>query len=153
MAEEPSHFGPRWHVDCDGFIAGRACRATFHLMSHGDCHASFHKPVVGVSVNFGILRCRSRNGCRRRWRGYGRRRRHRGRQRRWTRWNGDSDAKGQRHYRFNLRDIGFEQNGNVVRQRSAENEYGDDGHACLSERNKEALLTALFGARRRQGVG
>ena len=121
-------------------------------MSKGDCHASFHKGIIGFSVNSGFLRCRSRTGCRRRWCWYWRHRWYRGRQRRWTRWYGDSDAKWKRHYRFNVRDIAAEHNGNVVRKFAAENEYRDyrdDGHTCLSERTEEALLTALLGARRR----
>lgn len=142
-----SHFGPRWHNDCDGFTTGCACCATHRVMGKGDCHASCHKELIGFSVNFGGLRCRLRTGCRRWWcRWYGRRRRYRERQRRWTRWNGNSDAKWKRHDRFNVRDVGVEHNGNVVRPCAAENEYGDDGRACLiSQRNKEALLTALLG--------
>jgi hypothetical protein len=82
----------------------------------------------------------------------------RGRQRRWTRWYGDSDAKWKRHYRFNVQDIAAEHNGNVVRKFAAENEYRDyrdyrdDGHTWLSERTEEALLTALLGAGRRQAL-
>jgi hypothetical protein len=97
----------------------------------GDCHASFHKGPVGFSVYPGSLRCCSRTGCGRRRRRYWRHWWHCGIQRRWTRWNGDSDAERKRYYRFNVRDITVEHNGNVVRRFAAENEYRgyrEDGH-------------------------
>jgi hypothetical protein len=117
-----------------------------HARRHeqGDCHASCHKGIVGFSVNSGVLRCRLRAGCGR-WRWYGRRRRRSRRQRRWTGRNGVSDAQWKRHYRFDIRDRGFKYDGSVAKKRAAENEYGDDGRACLRQRNKEALLTALLG--------
>ena len=110
----------------------------------GDCNASCHKGTFGYGVNLGVLRWRVRTGCRRR-RWYGRRRGHRGRQRRWPGHSADRNPKWQRHHRFDTRDVGFEHNGKVLRRRASTNEYGDHGRACLGQRSKEALLTVRLG--------
>ena len=112
-----------------------------------------HCATLRLVINFGLLRCPLPAGCRRWWRWYWRCRWYRGRQRRWTGWNGDGNAKWKRHYQCNVRGVGFEHNGNVVWQFADENEYGDDGLACLSQRNEEALLTAVLVLRRPSALG
>jgi hypothetical protein len=52
-----------------------------------------------------------------------------------------ADTKWKRHYWFNVRGVGYEHNGNVVRQFAGKNEKGDDGRAGLRQRYEEALLT------------